>query len=84
MLNLTLTMSFINCFIWRKSSLAHDHPYEEEMQEPIKKPEDIIDAVERAKLSGDHSEIHEILKNRDINLSKETYFIKQNNTFYIY
>ena len=54
------------------------------MQEPIKKPEDIIAAVERAKLSGDHSEIHEILKNRDINLSKETYFIKQNNTFYIF
>ena len=49
------------------------------MEEPIKKPEDIIDAVERSKLSGDHSEIHEILKNRDITLSKETYYIKQNN-----
>ena len=74
-------MSFINCFIWRKSSLAHDHPYEEEMQEPIKKPEDIIDAVERAKLSGDHSEIHEILKNRDINLSKKHILLSKINIF---
>ena len=72
-------MSFINCFIWRQSSLDNDHPYEQEMEEPIKKPEDIIDAVERSKLSGDHSEIHEILKNRNITLSKETYYIKQNN-----
>ena len=47
-----------------------EYPYKSELQEPLKKPDDIIEAVERSKDSGDHSEIHDILKDRQINLSK--------------
>ena len=53
-----------------QKSYENEYPYEQELQEPLKKPEDIIDAVERSKTSGDHSEIHNILENRNINLSK--------------
>jgi len=45
-----------------------EYPYKSELQEPLKKPDDIIEAVERSKDSGDHSEIHNILKDRQINL----------------
>ena len=38
--------------------------------EPLKQPEDIIEAVDRCKRSGDHTEIHSILRDRKINLSK--------------
>eukprot|EP00092_Neocalanus_flemingeri_P074833 GFUD01092606.1.p1 GENE.GFUD01092606.1~~GFUD01092606.1.p1 ORF type:complete len:402 (-),score=71.74 GFUD01092606.1:169-1374(-) len=45
-----------------------EYSYEQELHEPLRKPEDIIHAVNRSKTSGDHSEIHQILRNRNINL----------------
>ena len=50
-----------------------EYPYKSELQEPLKSPEDIIDAVEESKHSGDHAEIHNILKDRKINLSKHSF-----------
>ena len=47
-----------------------EYPYQTELSELLKEPKDIIDAVEKSKESGDHAEIHKILTNRNINLSK--------------
>jgi len=47
-----------------------DYPYQRELSEPLKEPKDIIDAVEQSRETGDHAEIHKILTNRNINLSK--------------
>ena len=47
-----------------------EYPYDSELKEPLKKPEDIIETVERSKWTCDHSEIHNLLKDRNINLSK--------------
>jgi len=52
----------------RKLFNGREYPYKSELQEPLKSPEDIIDAVEESKHSGDHAEIHNILKDRKINL----------------
>ena len=54
----------------QKSYNETDYPYKSELQEPLKTPEDIIEAVEKSKQTGDHTEIHNILENRNINLSK--------------
>jgi len=37
-------------------------------EDPLKTPDDIIEAVEDSKTSGDHSDIHKILNDRKINL----------------
>lgn len=47
-----------------------EYPYQTELSELLKEPKDIIDAVEQSKETGDHAEIHKILTNRNINLSK--------------
>ena len=52
-----------------------EYPYKSELQEPLKSPEDIIEAVEESKHSGDHTEIHNILKDRKINLSTHFFLI---------
>jgi len=52
----------------KKSYIEDEYPYQSELQEPLKKPGDIIEAVERSKRTGDHAEIHNILKDRKINL----------------
>ena len=57
----------------QKSYHETDYPYKSELQEPLKTPEDIIEAVEQSKQTGDHTEIHNILENRNINLSKNIY-----------
>jgi len=44
------------------------YPYQTELSEILEEPEDIIDAVEKSKETGDHTEIHKILTNRNINL----------------
>ena len=54
----------------QKSYNETDYPYKSELQEPLKTPEDIIEAVEKSKLTGDHNEIHKILEYKNINLSK--------------
>jgi len=54
----------------KKSYNEPDYPYKFELQELLQKPEDIIEAVEKSKQTGDHAEIHKILTNRNINLSK--------------
>ena len=45
------------------------YPYQTELSEILEEPEDIIDAVEQSKETGDHTKIHKILTNRNINLS---------------
>ena len=62
-------MNFYQVF-FAKRLLSHDCEKEHGADVILRKPEDIIDAVERSKESGDHSEIHHILDDRNINLSK--------------
>lgn len=52
----------------KRSYSRTDYPYQTELSELIKEPKDIIDAVEESKESGDHEQIHNILRNRNINL----------------
>jgi len=52
----------------KKSYVEDEYPYQLELQEPMKNPDDIIEAVEKSKETGDHTEIHNILKDRRINL----------------
>ena len=47
-----------------------EYPYNSELKEPLKKPADIIETVERSKWTGGQSESHNLLKDRNINLSK--------------
>eukprot|EP00092_Neocalanus_flemingeri_P052399 GFUD01061240.1.p1 GENE.GFUD01061240.1~~GFUD01061240.1.p1 ORF type:complete len:560 (+),score=130.07 GFUD01061240.1:174-1853(+) len=61
-------MSFTQVLLCMRKSLEEEHPYTSELQEPLKKPDDIIEAIERSKQTGDHSEIHNLLKDRNINL----------------
>ena len=60
-----------------------DYPYQTELSELLKDPKDIIDAVEQSKETGDHAEIHRILTNRNINLSKILLSKPQNLCLYI-
>ena len=62
-------MSFTEVMLWMKKTYK-DRVYPYELEEPMNKPDDVIEAVERSKQTGDHSEIHNILKDRKINLSK--------------
>ena len=70
----THILSFKQLFLNMKNVFnGTEYPYKSELQEPLKSPEDIIDAVEESKHSGDHAEIHNILKDRKINLSKHSF-----------
>ena len=46
-----------------------DHPFQ--FTNPLSNPEDFIFAVEESRKSGNHGNIHSILKNRNINLGKD-------------
>eukprot|EP00092_Neocalanus_flemingeri_P000315 GFUD01000337.1.p1 GENE.GFUD01000337.1~~GFUD01000337.1.p1 ORF type:complete len:560 (+),score=128.32 GFUD01000337.1:393-2072(+) len=61
-------MSFTQVLLCMRKSIEEEHPYTSELQEPLKRPDDVIEAIERSKQTGDHSEIHNILKDRNINL----------------
>ena len=50
------------------SKIYNDRVYPYDLEEPLKLPEEFIEAVEESKETGDHSEIHRILRNQNINL----------------
>ena len=60
-------MILANILVWIKK-FVNDRVYPYDLEEPLKLPEDIIEAVEESKETGDHSEIHTILRNQNINL----------------
>lgn len=62
-------MRFTQALICMKKSYE-DHVYPYELKESMKEPVDIMEAVEKSKQTGDHSEIHNILKERQIKLSE--------------
>ena len=63
--------SFTSLCLCTKSK--SDYPYQKELSEPLKEPKAkaIIEAVEQSRETGDHAEIHKILTNKNINLSKK-------------
>ena len=63
-------MTFDKVWLCVKESYRPEYPYKSELSEPLKSPEDIIEAIEKSKETGDHDEIHHILKDGNINLSK--------------
>ena len=65
-------MSLEDILLWMKKTYQ-DRIYPYELEEPMKIPDDIIEAIERSKQTGDHLEIHHILRNRNINLGKNKY-----------
>jgi len=61
-------MTFDKVWLCVKESYRPEYPYKSELSEPLKSPEDIIEAIEKSKETGDHDEIHHILKDGNINL----------------
>ena len=59
-----------------------EHPFQ--FINPLSNPEDFISAVEESRKSGNHGNIHSILKNRNINLGKEYYNVYYANELHIY